>query len=84
MAEQNQFRLIHRAEVLKQCCFSNTTLHERIKAGLIPPPVSVGDRAVRWVQHEIDSVLAAMVAGKSKQEIRDLVTDLLNQRKHAA
>ncbi|MBR9909679.1 MAG: AlpA family phage regulatory protein [Gammaproteobacteria bacterium] len=80
-------RFSRRPEVLKRAGFSNTTLHQRIKAGIWPPAVPLGPsgtRAVGWVDHEIDQVLSAMVAGKSEAHIRALVSHLVEQRKNAA
>jgi len=84
MTHQNQYSLTKRPRVLSQFGWSNTTLHQRINDGLMPTSISTGDRSVAWVQQELDTVLAAMVAGKSKADIRTLVSQLLNHRKHAA
>ena len=85
MPEHTKFQIIRRPELLKQYGFSNTTLHNRIKAGLMPSPLSLGGlRAVGWLEHELNAVLAAMIAGKSEDHIRALVSHLVDQRKNAA
>ena len=80
MQNKSSYTLSKRADVLSQFSISNTTLHERINEGLLPPSVSTGARSVAWVQQELDSVLKAMIAGKSKEEIKALIVHLVEQR----
>ncbi len=67
-------------EVLKRTGFSRSTLHNRINQGLFVPPISLGDRAVGWPEHETSAILLAMVAGKAHQEILLLVCSLVESR----
>lgn len=68
-------------EVLEQYGFKKSTLYTRIKEGLVPPPISLGGlRAVGWIEHETQLVIAAMCAGKSQGEIKQLVIELVAQR----
>ena len=83
MLIQPTHRINRRPEVLNRFGIGNTCLHNRIKNGFIPPPISLGARAVGWLQHELDAVLAAMVAGKSEEHIRALIGHLVDQRKNA-
>ncbi|MFL0798214.1 MAG: AlpA family transcriptional regulator [Cellvibrionaceae bacterium] len=73
-----------RPDVLSRFGIGNTCLHSRIKEGLIPPSISLGGRSVGWLDHELDQVMAAMVAGKSKDQIKMLVDQLVDQRKLVA
>jgi prophage regulatory protein len=68
-------------EVLEQYGFKKSTLYTRIKEGLVPPPISLGGlRAVGWIEYETQLVIAAMCAGKSQDEIKQLVINLIAQR----
>ncbi len=69
-----------RPEVLNLYAVSNSTLCKRISEGLFVPPVRLGERAVGWLEHETNEVLAAMAAGKIASEIRALVKDLVQAR----
>jgi len=84
MFQQTQYRITRRPDVLSMFAFGNTSLHVRIKDGLMPPPIALGARAVGWVQSELDAVLSAMVAGHSEDQLRELVVSLVNQRQLAA
>lgn len=84
MDSQIQYRIQRRPEVLDRFGIGNTCLHSRIKQCLMPPPIPLGGRAVGWLQHELDQVLAAMVAGKSEEHIKALIGHLVDQRKLAA
>lgn len=55
---------------------SRSTTYLRISQGLWPKPVRLGPRAVGWPEHEVGAINAARIAGKSDEEIRQLVTEL--------
>jgi prophage regulatory protein len=59
---------------------SRASFYNRIRAGLMPRPVKVGERLSAWPDHEIEAINAATIAGKSADEIRALVADLERQR----
>jgi len=84
LIQPDQFRIDRRPEVLDRFGIGNTCLHNRIKQGLMPPPIPLGGRAVGFLRHELDAVLAAMVAGKSQEQIKALVCELVDQRKSVA
>ncbi len=54
-----------------------------VNEGLLPPPVSIGGRCTAWPLHELLSINAARIAGKSNDEIRELVKNLVDARKTA-
>lgn len=79
------FRIARKPAVFEQFGFGNTHLHNLINKGLMPPSINLGGaRSVGFLQHELDQVLAFMVAGKSKDDIRALVSHMVDQRKNAA
>mgnify|MGYP001064719522 CR=1 FL=1 len=84
MALQQTIKIVRKPEVLNTSGLSKTTLQNRINDGLMPPPIPLGDRAVGFLEFEVQAVLAAMAAGKNKDEIRAVVTTLVNQRQQAA
>lgn len=77
-------RIQRRNEILQMVGMSKTTLRNRINDGLMPPSISLGDRARGWILEETQAVLRAMVAGQSKEQIRALVCQLVEQRQQAA
>lgn len=72
--------LIRKPEALKKLGISKSTFHIRIAEGLLPPAVMISQRAKGYLLHEINSVIVSMVKGKSNQEIKALVLDLIEQR----
>ena len=64
-----------------QSGYSRSTIYLRIAQGLWTKPVSLGPRAVGWPAHEIDSLNAARISGKTDDEIRELVQSLHSKRK---
>ena len=52
-----------------------------IQAGLFTPPVKISLRASAWPVHEVAAINTARIAGKSTEEIRELVRKLITARK---
>lgn len=74
-------RYIRRTEILDRLGVSNSTLFNRINDGIFIPSVKLGGRATGWIEYEVDTVLAAMAAGKNGAELRKVVTELVLTRK---
>jgi prophage regulatory protein len=75
------FKLRKRPIVQDRLGIAKTTLQNQMNEGLMTPPVSTGGaRGVAWPEHEIDEVVRARIAGKSNEEIKALVTELVAQR----
>lgn len=64
---------------------SRASVYVAMKSGLLTKQVSISTvddgRVVAWPSHEIDLIVAAQVAGQSKEQIRELVNQLHAQRK---
>jgi prophage regulatory protein len=67
-----------RAEALSG--FKQTTMWEREQAGLFPPRIRLSSRMNVWPEDEIAAVNAAIIAGRSDDEIRSLVKRLVAAR----
>ena len=82
MSEQfRAARIILRRRAVEQVTGRRrASLYEDIAAGLMVPPVPIGIRAVGWPSDEIEAINAARIAGKSPDEIRELVAALVAQR----
>ena len=63
-----------------QFSIAQSTFYEWIGRGLMTPPISLGLRSVGWPQYELDALASARIAGKSEDEIRALVLDLVAAR----
>lgn len=73
-------RIVRKPELRTTTGLSNSTTVNRIAAGLMTPPVSLGPRSVGWPLHEVHAIVAARVAGKSDGDIRALVSSLVAAR----
>lgn len=80
MADNDQIEIQRKPELLNQYAIKKSTLHNRINAGLMVPAVSLGGRTVGYIKYETNAVLAAMCAGQSPEEIKQLVTELVAKR----
>lgn len=70
--------------VLKERGRSRSAHYQDIQQGLFTKPVSIGLRAVGWPENEVLALNAARIAGKSNDEIRQLVGKLEAARKTLA
>lgn len=76
-------KLLKLPQVLGQTAKARSTHYNDIKAGLMTPPVKIGgadSHSVAWPEKEVEAINAARIAGKSNDEIRQLVARLLAER----
>ncbi|MDR3369060.1 AlpA family phage regulatory protein [Rhodoferax sp.] len=59
---------------------SHASVYTAIHDGLFTVPVPIGQRAVGWPDHEVAAINAARIAGKTDDQIRELVAKLHNAR----
>ncbi|WP_037071971.1 helix-turn-helix transcriptional regulator [Psychromonas arctica] len=76
--------VIRMLEAAKRFGLAKSSFYDRVSQGLITPPISLGGRAKAYVESEIDTVLKAMISGKTESEIKTLVLDLVQQRQNLA
>lgn len=84
MTTKKFYQLIRRPEVLTLTARSKSALHLDEKAGLFCPPISIGERAKAYILSEAEAVIQARIEGQSPEQIKALVSDLIQQRKKAA
>lgn len=58
--------ILRRKQVQLRTGLSRSTIYERIKAGTFPAPVSLGARAVGWIESEIDAWLTRQIEASRK------------------
>ena len=64
--------------------YKKSMVYDLADKGLFPEPIKIGERAVAWIESEIDAIVAARIAGKSDDEIREIVKTLLAKRQQIA
>ncbi|WP_155496304.1 helix-turn-helix transcriptional regulator [Comamonas testosteroni] len=62
MVLQFQETLLRKPRVLEMTGWSNSTLYNRISAGLFKPGVKVGPRIVAWPQSEVEAYIQARIS----------------------
>lgn len=63
---------------------SHASIYTAIKAGLFTMPVQIGQRSVGWPDYEILAINMARIAGKSDDQMRELVKSLHAKRTELA
>jgi prophage regulatory protein len=72
--------LLKLPEVCRRRALQATSVYGQVKDGTFTPPVKLTARSAAWPEHEVDAINRAVVAGKSKAEIRTLVSELIAAR----
>jgi len=59
---RGQVRFLRLPEVLARTGLSRSTIYVRLEQGRFPRPVSLGARAVGWIESEVDEWMRARIA----------------------
>ena len=73
--------LLRKPKVLEKTGYKHATFQVRIRAGQFPPPVKISERSSAWPEDEVDQTNAAMIAGATSDQLRELVRKLVAERK---
>lgn len=76
----NQVRLIRIEEVKAISGLKRSTIYAYISDGIFPSQIKLGKRCAAWIESEVLVFLRARIAGRTEQEIKELVQQLLMQR----
>ena len=77
----NGDRLLRCPEVEALRGFRRGRIYHECRQGLLPKPIKNGSRSSAWPLSEILAVNRARIEGKTNDEIRSLVLELVAQRK---
>lgn len=61
-------KLLRKKDVLAATGFENSTLYKYISEGGFPKPVSLGERAVAWVESEVEAWIEARICARDLAE----------------
>jgi prophage regulatory protein len=78
------YRILGLPAVIDRLSKSRSAIYDDIAKGTFPRPISLGGRRVGWSESEIDAIIRARIAGKTEDEVRQLVIDLQDGRKAVA
>lgn len=58
--------ILRRPQVEARTGLARSTIYDRMKAGTFPAPISLGAKAVGWIESEIDAWLTAQIEKSRK------------------
>lgn len=73
-------RILRKPEVIALTTLSKSSLYNRVRDGLMPPSISLGERAVGFIASEVHTVLDAMCQEQTPEQIKQLVKNLIASR----
>lgn len=72
--------ILRRRQVETTYGVGRSTIYDWTRAKLLPPPITLGPRAVGWIADELRAVYAARAAGANDDAVRALVAELVAAR----
>ena len=69
-------RFLRLPEVQARTGLSRSTIYVRVEQGTFPRPVSLGSRAVGWIEAEVEAWMRQRVAESRGEETRRTSTDV--------
>lgn len=63
--EKKPQRFLRLTDVLGRIPYSRSTIYQLVAQGKFPKPISLGERAVAWVEADIDKWMADRIAGSA-------------------
>lgn len=63
---QTALTILRRKQVEARTGLARSTIYDRIKAGTFPAPISLGEKAVGWIESEVDAWLNARIQASRK------------------
>ncbi|MFT6208564.1 MAG: prophage regulatory protein [Colwellia sp.] len=76
----NLYQLIRRPDKLSLKGRSKSSNYNDEQQGLCVPPISIGQRAVAYIKHEVEAIIQARIEGRSIEQIKALVQELIANR----
>lgn len=70
-----ELKLLKLADVARRLSWSRGTIEDRIKSGILPPPVRQGQNRC-WLISEVDAVAAGIAAGVPDDAMKELAAQL--------
>jgi len=76
----NIYQLIRRSEKLSMKGRSKSSNYNDEQQGLCVTPISIGERAVAYIKHEVEAIIQARIESKTPDQIKVLVQELITNR----
>jgi prophage regulatory protein len=74
--------LLRLPQVVALTGHSKSSIYLKVKTGVFPKPIAIGDRARAWLSSDIDALIQAWINKATQSEIRSLVNQLENCKKY--
>lgn len=66
---QSSIRILRLPDVMKRVGLCRASIYAHMTSGTFPRSISLGARAVGWLEHEVDAWLAAKIQARGKEAI---------------
>jgi prophage regulatory protein len=73
-------RFLRLPQVKDRTGLSTSATYADGAAGTFPKPLKIGPNTSAWLEHEVDAVVRARARGDSKEQIQQLVSEMVAKR----
>jgi len=73
-------QIIKLKSVVKTTGLSRSTIYNKISEGVFPKPIRLGERAIGFLESEVQAFVALLVKGVSNEEMRVAIIDIVKNR----
>lgn len=73
-------KIIKLPEVVAMTALSRSSVYTKIGDHLLPSSINIGNKAVGFIKEEIELVINARIAGRSNNQIKELVQAIEQKR----
>ncbi len=80
-ATTQNLQLLRARQVYLRLAISRSSFYAMVKEGLLPCSIAISERSMVWALHEIDAVIAAIISGANKENLRKLSAQIEENRK---
>jgi prophage regulatory protein len=77
-------KFIRIRQTIERSGLTRTSLYRKMSEGLFVPTIPLGERSCAHIESEVNTILTAMAAEKTPEELKNIVKCLVEQRQQTA
>ena len=74
-------RILRMKQAIEKTGLSRSSIYNLMADGQFPRSIKISERAAGWVEDDIEAYLAAVISGKGREHVKELVASINAKRK---
>ena len=75
-----KMKVLKLKNVINITALSRSTIYNKINEGIFPKPIQLGERAIGFLESEVQTFISLLVKGISKDEMRGAILNIVERR----